>query len=221
MKAYFLMVGLAAAAMLTGSGMSGVRPQDGPTLRIPDGQSLLLSARAEGVQIYTAKPKAGSATTFEWVLKAPRAILFDQDHKKIGTHSGGPTWELNNGSKVVGVQPPKQRVDAANPKDVAWLLLEAKSHEGTGPLSKVTFIMRVDTAGGVPHSVPPTKEGQETQVKYRATYVFLCASPNGAPSMVLRSPDKGALASAAKAGWTVIELRQGKLYQSSHATAGR
>ncbi len=168
MKAPVLMAGL-AAAFFAGS----ARFQERPALRIPDGQSLLLSAHAEGVQIYTAKPKAGATSAFEWVLKAPRATLFDPDHKKIGTHLAGPTWELSDGSKVVGMQPPKQRVDAMSPKDVAWLLLEAKSHEGSGLLSRVSFIMRVDTSGGVAPATAPTKEGQEAQVKYSATYLFL------------------------------------------------
>ena len=152
------------------------RPQSGAALRIPDGQRLLLSLQAEGVQIYTSKVKAGSPATYEWVLKAPRATLFDNAHHKKGTHSVGPLWELEDGSKVFGVQPPKQRVDAAGASDVAWLLLEAKSHEGTGLLTQVTYILRVNTAGGVAPVEPPTKAGQEKQVKYRATYLFLAAA---------------------------------------------
>lgn len=173
MNIRFLLLALPAVAMLTGS--DGVRLQDGPTLRIPEGQSLLLLVRAEGVQIYGATLKASSPAAYEWRLKAPRATLFDQDHKKVGAHTAGPTWELNDGSKVVGAQPPMQRVDSANADNVAWLLLEAKSHEGTGLLSRVTYILRVDTSGGIAPAKLPTKDGQEVQVKYRATYLFLAA----------------------------------------------
>ena len=115
--------------------------------------------------------------TYEWTLKGPRATLFDQAHRKIGIHFGGPTWELNDGSKVVGAQPPKQRVGASNAQDIAWLLLEAKSHERVGLLDSVTNIMRVDTAGGIAPAKPPTYKDQVVQVKYRATYIFLAASP--------------------------------------------
>ena len=153
--------------------------QSAPTLRIPDGQTLLMTAQAEGVQIYIGKAKPDSPGAFAWTLEAPRADLFDNAHKQIGTHSIGPEWAITDGSKVVGVQPPKQRVNGASPGDIPWLLLEAKSHEGTGMLSQVTYIMRVNTSGGAAPSDPPTKEGEETEVKYQATYVFLAAAPPG------------------------------------------
>jgi len=154
-----------------------------PILRIPDGQAVLMTAYAEGVQIYVSKPDADpagatTAPSLKWVLKAPRAVLFDQNHKKIGAHSAGPTWELQDGSKVMGERTPVLRVDAAKASDIAWLLLKAKSHEGSGLLSRVTYVLRVDTSGGVSARPPSSHQGQqETQVRYRATYIFLCAAP--------------------------------------------
>ncbi len=38
-------------------------------LRIPDAQTLLLTAKGVGVQIYKSQLKSGSTTEFEWVLK--------------------------------------------------------------------------------------------------------------------------------------------------------
>src|SRR4051812_27821110 len=88
-------------------------------LVVPEGHVIVLRARAEGVQIYECKAKAGK---FEWTLK-PEADLFDDDGKKIGTHSEGPTWTATDGSKVVGKLPPKA---VARPGTIAWLLIEAK-----------------------------------------------------------------------------------------------
>jgi hypothetical protein len=146
------------------------------TLRIPDGQVLLFTARAEGVQVYTSQAKATDAAAFEWVLKGPDAILFDSSGAKIGKHYGGPTWESTDGSKVKGSRlagaPPRQ------PGDIPWLLLKTASSEGVGVMSGVTYVLRVDTRGGIP-AVAPRRAGQEIRVKYRATYIFLGAAPVG------------------------------------------
>jgi hypothetical protein len=40
-------------------------------------------------------------TRFEWVFKAPEARLIDLTDKNIGKHYTGPTWESNDGSKVI------------------------------------------------------------------------------------------------------------------------
>jgi len=72
---------------------------------VPDGQAVLSTARGVGVQIYVSKPGAMVAGAFEWMLKAPEAVLLDSDGKKIGKHYAGPTWEANDGSKAVGKKP--------------------------------------------------------------------------------------------------------------------
>ena len=110
--------------------------------------------RAEGFQIYECKPVKGRADEFEWVLKAPDAILFDERGEKAGTHFGGPTWQATDGSKIVAVK----KADAKAPagRTIPWLLLEVRSREGTGVLSQVTYIQRTDTwAGSAPAS--PTR----------------------------------------------------------------
>jgi Protein of unknown function (DUF3455) len=112
-------------------------------LRIPDAQTLLLTAKGVGVQIYKSQLKSGSTTEFEWVLKEPRANLYDNSRKKIGKHYAGPTWESKDGSKVVGKL--KQSVPAPKADNIPWLLVEAQSHEGKGIFSEVSYILRVDT----------------------------------------------------------------------------
>lgn len=142
-------------------------------LQIPDGQTFLLSAKGVGYQIYTSKPKDGSPTEFVWGLPpTPQATLHDNSDKKIGKHYVGPTWESTDGSKVIGQLPPKS-VPAPKAGDIPWLLIEAKSHEGEGVFSKVSYILRVDTVGGIAPTHAPTRKGQEARVKYLATYIFL------------------------------------------------
>jgi hypothetical protein len=102
-------------------------------LRIPDAQTLLLTAKGVGVQIYKSQLKSGSTTEFEWVLKEPRASLYDNSRQKIGKHYAGPTWESKDGSKVVGKL--KQSVPAPKADNIPWLLVEAQSHESKGIFS--------------------------------------------------------------------------------------
>ncbi len=133
-------------------------------------QPVLLKALAKGVQVYVCKAKEGAAGAYEWTLKAPDAELFDEKGQKIGKHYGGPTWESTDGSKVVGQL--RAKVDSPEATAIPWLLLDAKTTEGTGVLSKVKNIQRLATVGG---KAPATgcdaaHEKAETRVDYTATY---------------------------------------------------
>jgi hypothetical protein len=63
---------------------------------------LSVVAQASGVQIYDCSASKADPSKFEWVFRAPEADLFDGTGKKIGKHYAGPTWESNDGSKVIG-----------------------------------------------------------------------------------------------------------------------
>jgi len=139
-------------------------------LRVPEGQSLLLRAVARGTQIYTCKPKAADAASFEWTLKAPEAELFDRSGAKIGKHYGGPTWENEDGSRVVG-----EVVERAAARDaIPWLLLRVKSSEGVGAFASAKYVQRVDTVGGVAPATgcDATHAGADLRVMYSANYDF-------------------------------------------------
>jgi hypothetical protein len=111
---------------------------------------------ATGVQIYTWDS--------EWKLKAPEAT-FTGDI--TGKHYAGPTWESADGSKVKGHKLREHPVDGAIP----WLLLDCTAREGTGKLSQVTYIQRLNTTGGKAPSAAG-KSGDEMRVPYTADYVF-------------------------------------------------
>jgi len=130
---------------------------------------------AAGVQIYQCRAAKDDAAHFEWQLKEPAADLFDKMGNKIGKHYAGPTWEANDGSKVMGEV--VARAASPDPTAVAWLLLNAKSTSGNGLFSRVRFIQRLHTAGGNAPAVGCSEAatGSEVQVPYTADYWFYVA----------------------------------------------
>jgi Protein of unknown function (DUF3455) len=99
-----------------------------------------------GVQTYDCRAAADGKVG--WIFVAPEAELFDNQGTKVGKHYGGPTWEGNDGSKTVGSV--KQRADAANPNDILWLLLAAKSTGAAGKMAAVTSIQRLPQDATLP-----------------------------------------------------------------------
>ena len=65
------------------------RPTSPPRSRSRDGYKVFLVGHAIGVQIYSCSHGTG----FAWGSVAPRANLYDDNGKLIGTHFGGPTWQ--------------------------------------------------------------------------------------------------------------------------------
>ena len=144
-------------------------------LKPPATEVVLLKALGKGKQVYACKAKAGAQGQFEWVLDRPEAGLFGQDGAEIGKHYKGPTWEATDGSKVIGQV--QQRADAPVSNAVPWLLLKAASNQGTGTFGRVTYIQRLDTAGGAPpvEGCDKSHAGAEASVDYQATYIFFQA----------------------------------------------
>jgi hypothetical protein len=149
-----------------------------PGLEVPAGQVLALVLAARGVQIYECRPVADQPGKFEWAFIAPEAELFDPEGQKVGRHYAGPTWELNDGDKVVGRL--KAKADAPDGKGVPWLLLEAASSSGGGIMGSVASIQRVDTKGGKAPAKGAVSAavGHQVRVPYTATYKFYIAKPD-------------------------------------------
>lgn len=140
-------------------------------LAVPQGQTLLSTVRAEGDQIYSCQAKAGTPNLYEWTLKAPEAKLF-QDGVQVGKHYGGPSWESNDGSKIVGQV--KAKVNAPEATAIPWLLLEVKSHEGQGSMTGVNWVQRIHTAGGKAPTTGCDRKRQNSTVRvgYSSDYLF-------------------------------------------------
>jgi hypothetical protein len=150
-----------------------VRPTVAAELAVPDAYKLVWMAAARGVQIYECAANASGALA--WKLHAPRAALLDAQGAPIGSHYGGvdkglaagPYWDATDGSRVHGAKP----VSVANPGSIPLLRLEAGEPTGTGVLSKVTYVQRLATTGGV----APTEAcaaGKHSEVAYTAQYYF-------------------------------------------------
>ena len=137
---------------------------------LPTWQLQMISA-ATGVQIYRCDPTAGAAGTLEWALQRPEAILRDTVGKYLGKHYAGPTWEAEDGSKIVGIV--EARRDAYG-GSIPWLRLSAKSTAGAGLLGPVTGILRVSTTGGQPPAggCSEVDRGRIIRVDYTADYYF-------------------------------------------------
>jgi hypothetical protein len=138
----------------------------------PADAALLLEVAADGVQIYACEMKDGRA---DWLFKAPEAMLFDRDGRQVGTHFGGPTWKLDDGAAVVGEV--MSRAEAPEAGAIPWLLLRARSHEGSGTLSRVAYIRRAETKGG---AAPKTgcdagHASAQARMRYSAIYQFFGA----------------------------------------------
>ncbi len=152
----------------------------------PAGTTLAIHDKGIGSQVYTCTAGTGGAggssdagtTTYTWVLLKPDAILYDATYTNVGTHGMGPEWtstdgSVVNGSKVAGSN------GATPATDIPWLLLKASSTTGTGVFTNVTYVQRLNTAGG---QAPATgcavsTVNNQTSVLYSADYYFYTGTP--------------------------------------------
>jgi hypothetical protein len=128
----------------------------------------VLTAHAEGNQIYECK--AGTDGKLAWAFREPKATLI-ADGKIAGKHYAGPSWELNDGSAVVGKAVANAPGKTAN--DVAWLKLDVTTHRGNGGMfADVTTVQRINTVGGKLDGACE-RAGETRAMPYTADYVFL------------------------------------------------
>ena len=116
-----------------------------------------------------SKGRSGLAWFLLSLLLGPIATLLI-DGKTVGRHFAGPSWELADGSAVTGKI--AGRAAGATPKDIPLLKLEAASHRGSGQLTGVTTIQRLNTKGGVVEGACDSA-GAFLSVPYSADYTFL------------------------------------------------
>jgi len=140
----------------------------------PDGEHLLISLSAKGVQIYTCKQV--NANT-QWVFEGPEATLSNAKGEAVGTHVAGPIWKYLDGSQVTAEVVATSEAPVAN--SIPWLLLHATNSKGSGLLSRVDAIRRTNTHGGI---APATgcdagHLNATVRVPYTATYNFYSLQP--------------------------------------------
>jgi hypothetical protein len=150
-------------------------------IKVPAGATLLHHFHAVGTQNYTctATPPTedGGATTYAYGAAAtPDAILSDSCNHPVIHHSGGPTWTwLADSSAIVAVRLQGVAVTGSIPQ----LLLQVNQHTGSGVLSPVTYVQRLDTTGGVMPTAGcgAANVGSIARVAYEANYYFYEGPP--------------------------------------------
>lgn len=131
------------------------------------GETIVLTLHAEGAQIYECK--AGSDGKLAWAFREPTAALL-LEGKTVGRHYTGPNWEHIDSSAVVGKAVGNS--PGTTPSDIPWLKLTVTSGRGTGILSGVTTVQRINTASGKLEG-ECEKAGTYRSAPYSADYVFL------------------------------------------------
>ena len=147
-----------------------IEPPDVPSaIQVPAGNRVYLVVHAVGTQNYTC---TGSGT---WGAAVPQADLFDKNGHQVGIHFAGPTWQLNDGSSVLGSKVAGVTVSA---DAIPWLLVKAVStSSGTDGdrLTVTTYIQRVHTTGGLAPA-GACDPGATASVPYTADYYFYRAA---------------------------------------------
>jgi len=133
-------------------------------VQAPEGNKVAFHVYARGAQIYKWNGT-------NWSFVGPMATLFADPgyHGQVGIHYAGPTWESNDGSKVVGA---KVADCSPDPTAIPWLRLQSVSTQGPGIFGCVSFIQRVNTEGGLAPAIPGTTIGETAEVPYTAEYFF-------------------------------------------------
>ena len=157
------------ASLLLSASLTGVHAADKP---LPDaiaapGQTMVVTLHAEGAQIYDCK--AGTDGKLAWTFREPIATLL-ADGKTAGRHYAGPNWEHSDGSAVVGKA--IGNAPGTTPSDIPWLKLQVTSSRGSGVLTGVTTVQRINTQGGKLEGACD-KAGSFSSAPYSAEYVFL------------------------------------------------
>jgi hypothetical protein len=159
---------LSVLTVLAGSG--AVMAQEPAAIAAP-GETVVATLHAEGAQVYECK--AGNDGKLAWAFREPIATLV-LNGKTVGRHYAGPNWEHADGSAVVGKAVGNAPGKSAG--DIPWLKLEVTAHRGSGALSGVTTVQRINTAGGV-YAGACDKAGALHSAPYAADYVFLRKGP--------------------------------------------
>jgi hypothetical protein len=156
-----------AALLLSASLVAAHAETPLPDAIAAPGEATVLSVHAEGAQVYDCK--AGADGKLAWAFREPIATLM-ADGKTVGRHYAGPSWEHLDGSAVVGKA--VGNAPGATPNDIPWLKLEVISRRGSGMLTPVTTVQRINTQGGKLEGACD-KAGATRSAPYAADYVFL------------------------------------------------
>lgn len=136
-------------------------------IKVGDDQMPVLRFAARGVQVFRCEQRNG---LHGWWFRLPEAELVDVKGAVVGRHGADFSFEHVDGSRLLG----KVVASDAAPRDgdLRWLLLSTRSF-GQGAFTGITFVQRVNTAGGVPpEKCEPKQLNQLLRVDFTAEFVF-------------------------------------------------
>ena len=158
---------IACAAMITS--MAHADPLPSQLVPTDNAQPVEIT-EASGVQIYSCE--YGDGHRLGWVFKSPSATLYDASGHASIHHFAGPSWQAEDGSRIVGhvlAQAPSKAQQS-----IPQLLLQVTpGSTGKGMLSDIRYVQRIDTVGGIAPAQGCTTEHQTGNSPYWARYVFL------------------------------------------------
>jgi hypothetical protein len=163
---------VATACLAATAALAQSNPAAAPeAVRPPAGHRIALDTWGVGEITYECREKKDAVGQYEWAFVTPVATLVDSQKKTVGKYYGGPTWESNDGSKVTGKQ---VAVAPATPGSIPLQLVKADPAMGSGAMTGVTYIQRLDTKAGIaPASAcDAAAKGRQEKVAYEARYVF-------------------------------------------------
>jgi Protein of unknown function (DUF3455) len=148
------------------------------TVRVPAGNTRVATLRViQGVLVYTCQRGA-------WTFSDPEATMGSNGAPPSVLYTAGPEWvSTTDGSAVWGTP----IASADRPGTVPALLVRAVRHRGNGWLSRVTYIQRLRTAGGLPPAGRCTP-GSITGSRYTAKETFWVARSGPAATRATSQP---------------------------------
>lgn len=204
MKRYILIAArVATIGLMIGAGVGTARAEEitvpavPGNLNVDEGNEVFLVGHGVGTQNYVCTTSTTSVSGFAFSLFTPEATLFSGEGRQLITHffspNGDPTvkppeagtiratWEDSRDSSRVWAAILEQSTDEqfVQKDAVAWLKLQTVGTDvgphGEGRLTKVTFVQRLNTVGGLaPKEGCSTFEelGRKAFVPYSADYFF-------------------------------------------------
>ncbi len=155
------------AVPLLASALVGAALAQLPAAIDAPGEAPVFKLHAAGAQVYECK--AGADGKLAWAFREPVATLM-LDGNTIGRHYRGPTFEHMGGGAVV--IKPVASMPSPDGTSIPWLKAEVVDKRGTGVLSEVTTVQRINTQGGALQG-PCEQAGAVQGSAYSADYVFL------------------------------------------------
>jgi len=133
----------------------------------PEASVEVLRLRGQGSQIFRCESQAAA---MRWVYRLPEAELRDGQGKLAVRHGANLSFEHVDGSRVFGEI--VDHVPSPNDDALPWLLLKTRAY-GIGALSDITYVERINTAGGMPPaSCDAAQLNQVLRVPFSADFVF-------------------------------------------------